>query len=83
MWRLLSSVAEFAAGVTGVYWLMVWDTHFFMLALFGCGCGGISGAIPWGRRGCIVGVVVGFIIPLAYLPLWFIFNLPPGTGIDL
>jgi uncharacterized protein (TIGR02996 family) len=27
--------------------------------------------------------VLGFLAPLAYLPLWFVFDLPPKVGINL
>jgi len=29
------------------------------------------------------GAVLGFLAPLAYLPLWFVFDLPPHVDIDL
>lgn len=83
MWRLLGSAAIVAAGVAGVYWLMVWDTHFLLLAAFGATCGGLAGRVAWGRRGILPGAAFGFILPLAYLPLWFALDLPPDTGIDL
>ncbi len=83
MLRLVGSVAALIAGGAGIYWLMVWDTHFLLLAVFGTACGGLAGGIFWGRRGWILGAILGFVVPLAYIPVWLIFNLPPDTGIDL
>jgi hypothetical protein len=81
--RLLGIVAVVAAGVAGVYWLMVWDAHFLLLAAFGAGCGAVAGRVAWGRRGVLPAAAVGFVLPLAYLPLWLALDLPPDTGIDL
>ena len=83
MWQLLASAAVFVAGVAGVYWLMVWDAHLLLLAAFGATCGGLAGRAAWGRRGLLVGAAVGLVLPLAYIPVWFVFDLPPDTGIDL
>lgn len=82
-WRVATGLAVVALGVAGVYWLMVWDVHFLLLAVFGAGCGASAGWSFAGRRGAAAGAVIGFIAPLVYLPLWFAFNLPPDTGIDL
>jgi hypothetical protein len=81
--RHLGSMAVVAAGVAGVYWLMVWDTHFLLLAAFGAACGALAGGVARGRRGTLPGAVVGFVLPLAYIPVWFVLDLPPDTGIDL
>ena len=83
MLRLVGSVAALTAGGAGIYWLMVWDAHFLLLAVFGAACGGLAGGVSWGRRGWILGAILGFVVPLAYIPVWLIFNLPPDTGIDL
>jgi hypothetical protein len=83
MWRIPVGLGLIALGVVGVYQLMVWDTHFLLLALFGAGCGTAAGWVFVGRRGLIVGAVLGFLTPLAYLPLWFVFDLPPKVGINL
>ena len=83
MRRLLVSAAVIAAGVAGVYWLMVRDAHFLLLATFGAACGAVAGRVAWGQRGVLPAAVVGFVLPLAYLPLWFALDLPPDTGIDL
>jgi hypothetical protein len=81
--RFAGSVAAVAAGAIGVYWLMVWDAHFLFLAAFGAVCGAVAGSVGFGRRGVLPGAAVGFVLPLAYLPLWFVLDLPPNTGIDL
>ena len=83
MWRLLGSVAVMVAGVVGVYWLMVLDAHFLILATLGATCGGLAGRIASGWRGALSGAAVGFLLPLAYIPMWFAFDLPPHTDIDL
>lgn len=83
MRRFLESVAVVAAGVAGVYWLMVWDAHFLLLAAFGAACGGLVGRITWGTRGVLPAAAVGFVLPLAYIPAWFVLDLPPDTDIDM
>ena len=83
MWRLLGSVAIGAARVAGVYRLLVWDAHFLLLAALGAASGGLAGRVVCGPRGVLPGAAVGFLLPLAYIPLWLVFDLPPDTGIDL
>jgi hypothetical protein len=81
--RLIGSVAVIAVGVTGVYWLMVWDAPLPLLAAFGAGCGAVAGRIAWDRRGVLPAAAVGFVLPLAYFPLWLALDLQPYVGIDL
>ena len=81
--RLLGSAVVVAAGVAGVHRLMVWDAHYLFLAAFGAACGAASGRLAWGRRGTLPTAAVGFVLPLAYLPVWFALDLPPPAGIDL
>jgi hypothetical protein len=83
MWWFLAGMAVVTAGVAGVYRLMAWDTHFLLLAAFGAGCGAAAGGTLNGKRGLVVGSVLGLIAPLAYVPVWFAFDLPPDCGIDL
>ena len=83
MWRLPVGLGLIALGVAGVYQLMVWDTHFLVLALFGAMCGSAAGWAFVGRRGLLVGAVLGFLTPLAYLLLWVVFNLPPYGDFNL
>jgi hypothetical protein len=79
----LTSLAAIAVGVAGVYWLMVLDAHFLLLAAFGAGCGGLTGRVLCGRRSWVPGAAFGFVAPLVYIPLWLVLDLPPNTGIDL
>lgn len=83
MLRLAGGVVLIAFGVAGVHRLMVWDTHFLLLAAFGAGCGGLAGWVAVGRRGVLPAAVVGFVAPLAYIPVWFAFDLPPRVDIGL
>ena len=82
-WRTGLSVALMIVGVSGVYQLMVSDAHFLLLALFGAVCGAAIGLAFRGPRGLALGTTLGFVLPLAYLPVWLAFDLPPHLGIDL
>ena len=83
MWRIPVSLALLALGVTGVYQLMTLDIHFLLFALFGGVCGAAAGWAFSDRRGLLAGFALGFLGTLAYLSLWFAFNLPPYVGINL
>lgn len=83
MWRILFGAAFFVIGVATVYQLMVWDAHFLMLGLCGAVCGACVGAAFKGWSGALVGSMLGFVAPIAYIPVWFVFDLPPDTGLDL
>ena len=83
MWRVAAGIGLVVVGVTGVYQLMKADAHFAILAWFGAVCGAASGYLFGRRVGLLAGGVLGFIFPLVYLPLWFIFDLPPAADWDL
>jgi hypothetical protein len=83
MWRILFGVAFLVIGAAAVYQLMVWDAHFLLLGLCGAVFGACAGAAFKGRIGTLAGLMLGFVAPIAYLPFWFVLDLPPYTGIDL
>jgi hypothetical protein len=72
-----------ALGIAITYWMMDRDTHILFLSAFGAMCGTASGFILGRGQGAVIGAAIGFIAPVAYLPLWFIFDLPPYGNFDL
>ena len=82
MWRIPVGLLLIVLWVAGVDLLMVQNAH-FLLAMFGAGCGAAVGWAFAGRRGLLAGSVLGFVATLAYLPLWFAFDLPPLVDINL
>jgi hypothetical protein len=84
--RLLQLSAGFgllAVGAVGGYQLMVWNTHFLLLAMWGAACSAAAGWLFAGWRGLLLGAGLGFVITLAYLPVWFLLDLPPHIDINL
>jgi hypothetical protein len=63
------------------------DTSLWQLTALSGAAGLISFGIRWGWRGAVlggvVGIFVGMIMPLLYLPFWLAFTLPPHPQVDL
>jgi hypothetical protein len=76
------------AAVSGMVLLLMQDsTRLWELVAVGAIGGVLVGAVGWGRRGAIFGVVVGCLVgvaaPFVYAPFWLIFTLPPHPECDL
>ena len=75
--RWLFSLVVVSATVVVVYQLFESNTHFLVIAGFSAVCGGLAGRAMLLRRGLTIGMLSGFLAPLIYIPLWFVFDLPP------
>jgi hypothetical protein len=81
--RNLAGLASIAGGTAAEYGLMTCDAHIILMVACGVVCGSAAGAIILGWRGGLVGAVIGFLAPFAYLPLWLVFDLPPTVDWDM
>lgn len=86
--RSTIAIVVILATLVGMVQLLMWDASELWHVVLLTGTGGfIAGLVRWRWRGALIGAGIGMIIgilsPLLYLPFWLVFTLPPHPEKDL